>query len=105
MFDELAPGLMGGKKMNSIAVASYLPEGSIAAPLNAIQDQYSNVEIGSYPFFRDGHFGATLISRGTDVAELELVAENIRQMIRELGGEPIDEDMITPADASTGKDY
>jgi molybdenum cofactor synthesis domain-containing protein len=105
MFDGLAPGLVGGKKMGSIAVASYLPEGTIAAPLTAIQDYHSNVEIGSYPFFRDGHFGCTLISRGTDINELEVVAEKVRQMIRGLGEEPIDEDMITPADAGTGKDY
>ncbi|MEE2999133.1 MAG: molybdopterin-binding protein [Pseudomonadota bacterium] len=105
MFDELAQGLVGGKKMNSIAVASYLPEGAVAASLSAIQDQHPSIEIGSYPFFRDGHFGCTLISRGTDIAELEAVAEKVRQMIRDLDGEPIDEDMITPADASTGKDY
>jgi len=105
MFDGLASSLVGGEKMNSIAVASYLPEGAIAAPLNAIQNQYLNVEIGSYPFFRDGHFGATLISRGTDTKDLELVAGDIRQMIRDLGGDPIDEDMITPADASSDKDY
>jgi molybdopterin-biosynthesis enzyme MoeA-like protein len=105
MFDGLAQGLVGGKKMDSIPVASYLPEGAIAAPLSKIQDHYPNVEIGSYPFFRDGHFGCTLISRGTDIDELEIVAEEIRQMIRGLGGEPLDEDMITPADASSGKDY
>ena len=105
MFDGLAQGLVGGKKMDSIAVASYLPEGTIAAPLTEIQDDHPNVEIGSYPFFRDGHFGCTLISRGTDIGELELVAEKVRQMIRDLDGEPIDEDMITPADASAGKDY
>ena len=105
MFDGFAQELIGGEKMDSIPVASYLPEGAIAAPLSKIQDQYPNVEIGSYPFFRDGHFGCTLISRGTDIEELKTVAEQIRQMIRGLDGEPIDKDMITPADASTGKDY
>jgi molybdenum cofactor synthesis domain-containing protein len=105
MFDGFAQDLIGGKKMDSIPVASYLPEGAIAAPLSEIQDRYPNVEIGSYPFSRAGHFGCTLISRGTDIEELEIVAEKIRQMIRGLDGEPLDEDMVTPADASTGKDY
>jgi molybdenum cofactor synthesis domain-containing protein len=105
MFDGLAQGLVGGKKMVSIAVASYLPEGTIAEPLSEIQDQHSKVEIGSYPFFRGGNFGCTLITRGTDTSELEVVAEKVRQMIRDHDGEPIDEDMITPAEGNSGKDY
>jgi molybdenum cofactor synthesis domain-containing protein len=105
MFDELASTLVGGKKMESIAVASYLPEGAVAAPLSDIQNAHSNVEIGSYPFFRAGHFGCTLISRGTDTEELKVVAEEVRQMIISLGGEPIDEDLITPADGDNSKDY
>ena len=105
MFDELASTLIGGTKMESIAVASYLPEGAVAEPLSDIQDAHPNVEIGSYPFFRAGHFGCTLISRGTDTAELEAVAEEVRQMIISLGGEPIDEDLITPADGDNSKDY
>ncbi len=105
MFDGLAGGLIGGKKMESIAVASYLAEGAIAEPLGVIQDNHPNVEIGSYPFFRAGNFGCTLISRGTDRAELEIVAEEVRQMIIGLGGEPIDEDLITAVDAENSKDY
>ncbi|MBT3991031.1 MAG: competence/damage-inducible protein A [Rhodospirillaceae bacterium] len=105
MFDGLAAGLVGGKKMESIAVASYLPEGTVAAPLGEIQDGHPNVEIGSYPFFRAGNFGCTLISRGTDMDELEAVAEEVRQMIIELGGEPINEDLITPAEVTNEKDY
>jgi len=105
MFDELESTLTGGAKMESIAVASYLPEGTVAEPLNDIQNAHPNVEIGSYPFFRAGHFGCTLISRGTDTEELETVAEEVRQMIISLGGEPIDEDLITPADGDNSKDY
>jgi molybdenum cofactor synthesis domain-containing protein len=105
MFDGLAGSLIGGKKMASIAVASYLPEGAIAEPLGAIQDAHPTVEIGSYPFFRAGNFGCTLISRGTDATELETVAEEVRQMIITLGGEPIDEDLVTAVDADSGKDY
>jgi molybdenum cofactor synthesis domain-containing protein len=105
MFDGLAQGLIGGKKMDSIAVASYLPEGAIAEPLGLIQDAHPNVEIGSYPFFRAGNFGCTLISRGTDIVELETVASEVRQMIIALGGEPIDEDLVTVVDSRTGKDY
>ena len=105
MFDGFAQELVGGDKIESIAVASYLPEGVIAEPLSTIQDDHPNVEIGSYPFFRDGNFGCTVISRGADLSELESVVDNVRQMIRNLGGEPIDEDMITPAEGSKSGDY
>jgi len=105
MFDGFAQELVGGDKIESIAVASYLPEGAIAEPLSTIQDDHPNVEIGSYPFFRDGNFGCTVISRGADLSELESVVDNVRQMIRNLGGEPIDEDMITPAEGSKSGDY
>ncbi len=100
MFDGFAQELVGGDKMESIAVASYLPEGAIAETLSAIQDIHPNVEIGSYPFSRDGNFGCTLISRGTDISELKNVADKVRQMIRDLGGKPIDEDMTTAAEGS-----
>ena len=105
MFDGFAHELIGGDKMDSIAVASYLPEGSIAEPLSVIQDEHTGVEIGSYPFFRDGNFGCTLISRGIDPIELQAVANKIRDMIRVLGGDPIDEDMITPAEGGESGDY
>lgn len=105
MFEGFSGELVGGKKMLSIAVACYLPEGSIAEPLTEIQNLYSNVEIGSYPFFRAGNFGCTLISRGTDMEELEQVAEKIREMILSLGGDPINEDLVTPADDNVEKDY
>jgi molybdenum cofactor synthesis domain-containing protein len=105
MFDGYAHDLTGGEKMKSIAVASYLPEGAVAAPLGEIQDRHPKTEIGSYPFFRSGNFGCTLITRSTDDAEMEAAAAEIRAMIIELGGEPIDEDLITPEDLSNPKDY
>ena len=37
--------------------------------------------------------------------ELEQVAEKIREMILSLGGDPINEDLVTPADGNVEKDY
>ena len=53
MFEWLAPRLQGGPKIESRAVhAIGLPEGMIAEGLGAIQAQYPQIDLGSYPFYR-----------------------------------------------------
>jgi molybdenum cofactor synthesis domain-containing protein len=87
---ELLPILKHGTKMKSRSVSSNIGEGTVAAALGAIQDRFPDVEIGSYPYYRAGSFGTTLVARGTDETVLEDVADAIRQMIREFGGEPFE---------------
>jgi len=96
MFEGYALTLQSGDKVLSAAVACYLPEGAVAAGLGAIQDEHPNVDIGSYPFRRAGKFGCTLVSRGTSEAELEEIVGKIKAMIVDLGGEPIEQDLVTP---------
>jgi hypothetical protein len=55
-----------------------------------LQDRWSDVEIGSYPYFRRGDFGVTLVLRSTDRDRLLAAAEELRSLIRQLGGEPQD---------------
>ena len=50
------------------------------------------IDIGSYPWFRDGNFGVSLVSRGTDAAILDVVVAEISRMVRDLGGEPVEEE-------------
>ncbi|MBO6561286.1 MAG: competence/damage-inducible protein A [Nisaea sp.] len=87
---ELLPKLKHGEKIQSRAVSCTLGEGVVAEALGEIQSRYADVEIGSYPYFRAGYFGTTLVARGTDIARLDAAAEEIRQMIRDKGGEPIE---------------
>ena len=91
MFDGLKHRLKGGPVMLSRTVVSNLGEGLIATDLAAIQERHPDVEIGSYPFHRRGVFGSSLVVRGTDAARLEAVAEEIRALVRRLGGNPTDE--------------
>jgi molybdenum cofactor synthesis domain-containing protein len=90
MFEGLKHRLAGGAPMLSRTVAVFLPEGAIAKGLGALQDRYPMLEIGSYPFFRQGKFGTSLVLRGTDSAVLDRAAEELRALIRELGAEPLD---------------
>jgi molybdenum cofactor synthesis domain-containing protein len=65
-----------------------LGEGTLAKDLSALQDRYADVEIGSYPYFRRGDFGVTLVLRATDQARLAAAAEDVKALILDLGGDP-----------------
>ena len=90
MFDGLKAGLEGGRPVTSRTVSTYLGEGMIAQALGALQARHPTVEIGSYPFFRQGKFGTSLVARGTDETELDDVADGLRALIRDHGADPID---------------
>ncbi len=88
MFESLSPGLVGGAPLKSRSVTIYLPESRMAPSLTALQDRYPDVEIGSYPFSRDGRFGARLVLRSTEDARLEAAGTELEATLRDLGGEP-----------------
>jgi molybdenum cofactor synthesis domain-containing protein len=92
MFDGLKHTLKGGAPVQSRSVACTLAEGLIAAGLEAIQYRYPELDIGSYPFYRQGHFGTSLVLRGTDAARLATATEAVATLIRSLGGEPMAEE-------------
>ena len=71
----------------SASVDVHLREGDFAEVLEQIQGRYPTVEIGSYPFNRDGRFGATLVARGTDRGLLTNVVDEIVAAMTKLGGE------------------
>jgi molybdenum cofactor synthesis domain-containing protein len=87
MFASAIPMLVQAAPILSASVDAYLREGDFAAALDAIQQRFTTVEIGSYPFNRDGRLGATLVARGTDRSLLLKVVEEITAAIVALGGE------------------
>ena len=72
--------------MQSITVSTYLSEGVIAARLAQIQVEFSEVEIGSYPFVRDGKLGTSLVARHEDTQPLARVQIALTEMIKSFGG-------------------
>jgi len=90
MFDGMKHLLVGGAPVMSRAVSGFLPEGVIAGELGALQQRYPEIEIGSYPFQRQGKAGSTIVLRGTERDRLEAATEEYRQLHRRLGGDPID---------------
>jgi molybdenum cofactor synthesis domain-containing protein len=92
MFDGLKGRLRTGDKVLSVTISAHIGEGVIAKGLGELQARYLQLEIGSYPFFRQGRFGASFVLRGTNDAALKSAAEELRALIRTLGGDPIEGD-------------
>ena len=93
MVDTLQNRLVGGAPVQSRSVGCHLPEGAIAQGLSDIQDRWPDIDIGSYPFYKDGKFGTSLVLRGTDPGDLDDARSAVEDMIVQLGGIPfVDED-------------
>jgi len=45
------------------------------------------VDMGSYPFFREGRLGTCLVARSPDAARLDAAADAIEAMVGELSAE------------------
>jgi molybdenum cofactor synthesis domain-containing protein len=95
MFDGLKGGLSRGDPVHSKTVSAHVGEGVIAHDLGQLQLRYPILDIGSYPFFRGGKFGASFVIRGTDDEVIDRAAAELRTIIRNLGAEPIEGE--TPA--------
>ena len=85
MMEEIVPRLPRGVPVKSIAVSAELPEGAIAQGLAEIQKAYPQTAIGSYPWYRDGRFGAQLVARSRDAEAVEAAARPIEAMIAAIG--------------------
>ncbi|HEY3912001.1 MAG TPA: molybdopterin-binding protein [Stellaceae bacterium] len=88
IFAQLKHRLVGGAKLLSRSVSCHLGEGVLAQDLSALQERWPDIEIGSYPYFRRGDFGVTLVLRGTDGARLDGATEALKALIEALGGAP-----------------
>jgi molybdenum cofactor synthesis domain-containing protein len=87
MLEAVAPELDGGYTVHSRSLSAYVTESQIAKPLGKLQDKQPGVDIGSYPFARDGRFGTSLVVRGPDEAVLETLLATMGDMVVKLGGE------------------
>lgn len=85
MFESIVHRLVGGKPLLSRTFTVSLPEGKIAAGFGALQETYPDVEMGSYPFSRDGRFATRLVLRSSEEDRLAAAAAELEAMIAGLG--------------------
>lgn len=90
MLDDIGHRLETGAIVRSITVrGAGLREGDLAEALAALADTYSNLSLGSYPWFQTLHnHGVALVARGTDPGELEQIRKDLDALVRGQGVEP-----------------
>ena len=71
MVASVLPTLTGGAALASASVRIDRAEGEIAGPLGILATRHPGVSFGSYPFIRDGRYGANIVVRGQSPAEVE----------------------------------
>jgi molybdenum cofactor synthesis domain-containing protein len=90
MFDMLAPTLEGGTPVISRSVhAAEVKEGDIADGLTQIQGRYAALDLGSYPYYREGGGGVAIVAKGTDAAAAEAAIAEVTALFSSLGGAPV----------------
>ncbi|MGF1476972.1 MAG: competence/damage-inducible protein A [Geminicoccaceae bacterium] len=97
MVDGLVPKLEGGTPIVSRAVTLFAPEGQIAPILRSVQDQNPDLDIGSYPFFRQARFGTSVVVRGTDGQAIDGAIAAITRRAEEQAIETADYDVARQA--------
>lgn len=89
MLDGLTGTLEGGQPLLSTTVGCWVAESEIADMLGATERAFEGVQIGSYPFFREGRTGANFVIRSTDAAQLEACAQALSDQLAALGRPPV----------------
>jgi molybdenum cofactor synthesis domain-containing protein len=91
MFQALKDRVSGGEPVKSRTIVAHMGEGDLAKGLGDVQDAHSDVEIGSYPFFRKGVMGSALVLRSADEEALTAAAQAVWELVEGLGVEPFEE--------------
>ncbi|WP_424967071.1 MULTISPECIES: competence/damage-inducible protein A [unclassified Dinoroseobacter] len=73
----------GGAPILSESLQVIRPESEIAGPLGDLAARYPDLSFGSYPFIRDGVFGANVVVRGTEPGLLSEAVTALRQAFPE----------------------
>ena len=75
--------LKGGDVVKSMSIDVFTPESNVAQALTDLQNKYSDVEIGSYPFSKDNRFGTTLVMRSSNEKRLQQCDEELKELMKE----------------------
>ena len=71
MLASILPSLAGGAPLLSQSLRIARGEGEIAAPLRTLSEEFPELSFGSYPFVKDGVYGAQVVIRGTEKARVD----------------------------------
>ncbi|MGI3166720.1 competence/damage-inducible protein A [Pseudooceanicola sp. 200-1SW] len=80
MVATVLPTLTGGTPLLSQSLRIERGEGEIAGPLAALAERYPDLSIGSYPYQRDGVYGANIVIRGTEGARVDAAMSELAEI-------------------------
>ena len=75
--------LVGGDPILSKTINLRTYESEIAKSLTNVQNKNKEVEIGSYPFFRQGKLGVSIVLRSTDQNKIDSCDSQILKFVKE----------------------
>ena len=83
MLGGLNDKIVGGKQILSKTINLRTVESEIAESLEKVQKRFHQVEIGSYPFFRSGKVGVSIVIRSTEPNPIKDCATQIQRFIKQ----------------------
>ena len=90
MLEALTGKLEGGLPIVSVTVGARAPESDVADLLRETEAANPGVAIGSYPFFKEGRYGANFVIRSEDGELARRTAEELSSKLRDEGYEPVE---------------
>jgi molybdenum cofactor synthesis domain-containing protein len=90
MLEALTGKLKGGRPMVSVTVGARAPESDVADLLRETEAAHPGVAIGSYPFFRDGRYGANFVIRSEDGELARRTGDDLSGRLRGAGFDPVE---------------
>jgi molybdenum cofactor synthesis domain-containing protein len=90
MLAALAGKLEGGRPVVSVTVGARAAESDVAELLRETEDSNPGVAIGSYPFFKDGRYGANFVIRSEDGDLARRTGDELATRLRDAGYEPVE---------------
>lgn len=90
MLEALTGKLEGGRPVVSVTVGARAAESDVADLLRETEAAHPGVAIGSYPFFREGRYGANFVIRSEDGELARMTGEELSRKLRQAGYEPIE---------------
>ena len=83
MIENCKRFLVKGTKVHSKTINLYTVESNISKKLGQIQKKYKKfVDIGSYPFFRLGKIGVSIVTRSISLEKLKKVDQEIVNLVK-----------------------
>ena len=90
MMEALTGKLQGGRPVVSVTVGARAAESDVADLLRETEAAHPGVAIGSYPFFKDGRYGANFVIRSEDGDLARATRDELSSRLREAGYEPVE---------------